>query len=191
MRFIIINLFYLVLTVIPLETWAQCAEKTQKSALIELFEQTQQEYFPELSDYEIRYREFSGKSYYFKTDFKRVTIPKSPYKRVYHLLINRKVYDCPPSQAALQAIMIHELTHIQDYVQMRGFELSLFLFSLIPRSQICQYERKTDENVLKMGHAQGLKEFREWIYPKLSKRALRIKRKMYYTPEEIDAWPNL
>ncbi len=146
-------------------------------------------YYPQLHDIRLEVRNFKSKNYYLKTNINVGTLLNKPEKRLYYIEINPKLLACAPTEKALEAILVHELKHIEDMATMRTGELLAFLFKYGTNKKfIIRYEHETDEKALGLGHAEGLKEYRHWIYAQLSEKSLAKKRATYYTPEEIDLW---
>jgi len=114
---------------------------------------------------------------------------KRPSKRTYLLQVNPLFYKNPPSESAIRAIFIHELTHVHDYVKMNFSKLTLFAFSYASnRNFRFKYERSTDKFALVRGGRDacvGLIEFRQWLYEQISPEDIEIKILMYLTPKEI------
>lgn len=145
--------------------------------------------FPKLSDKTIRIRVFHQSDSYFRTDVRKRDAFKSPKKRIYNLYYNPRFFDDPPSPEAIEAVLCHELVHLESYVDRSGFELlALATRYLTQDSFRIRYEKATDRGALERGHATGLKDFRTWIYEKLEGDELAKKRRTYLTPEEIDTW---
>lgn len=131
-----------------------------------------------LIDKNINIIEFTAKDYFLKAYPKKIL---NKNKRTYNIGINPALFKCPPSDRAMKAILAHELMHLKDYA-----EIPLAKFGWRYLFYTSQVERETDYRVLKMGYVNGLKEYREWIYPKLDGKKLKKKLKMYYRPDEIE-----
>lgn len=121
-----------------------------------------------------------------KTFFKLGHILKE--KRLYYLDINTKIYKCAPPENAIKAIWAHELQHISDYKDASSIELIKLGLKMIRKKTRSQYERATDFRTMERGHSEGLKEYRLWIYKRLTEKDLKIKKCYYYTPEEINRY---
>jgi hypothetical protein len=167
-----------------------CLYKTKKKEILSIVQQLISEHFPNLvedyKDNRIALREFENDSYFLKTFFKLGHILKD--KRVYYLDINKKLYDCAPPKNALIAILAHELKHIDDYKDANSMQLIKLGIKMARKKTRSQYERKTDYFVMEKGMAEGIREYRYWIYKKLSENALKKKKCYYYTPEEINQY---
>lgn len=99
----------------------------------------------------------------------------------------------PMPPAALAALLVHELGHVEDYVGMDSAELVSFAVWYAgqdPSSsdELAAYERGTDEKSLARGCADGLAVAREWIYARAEGDVLVDKLRNYDTPEDIAAW---
>ena len=85
-----------------------------------------------------------------------------------------------------RAIIAHELAHVAYYAN--GNRLRLFgLIRLASKGFRQRFEKRADVQALQRGYAQGLKQYRIWLYQHVSAAALKEKRRDYLTPEEIDA----
>jgi len=85
-----------------------------------------------------------------------------------------------------RAIIAHELAHVAYYAN--GNRLRLFgLIRLGSKGFRERFEKRADIEALQHGYAQGLKQYRIWLYQHVSAGALQEKKRDYLTPEEIDA----
>jgi hypothetical protein len=145
--------------------------------------------FPRLAERKVRITEFTSDDTFLQAQPKHVL--RSGKNRVYEIQVNPRLFDDPPSASALEAILVHELSHLNDYTYMNSFEIAdlglMYVQSGAPRG-VVRYERATDETAMRKGFASGIREYRQWLYGKVSGRALELKKKIYYTPEEIDAY---
>ena len=179
------------LMLISQTAWSQdrCSTSISKAEMRDLIEQIKNEHFPDLKDIDLQMKVLRSKAYFLQTFVKPTTIFRAPLKRTYGVQINEKVFECSPSHAAIKAILIHEIQHIQDYIGMGTFKFETFgIKYALNRKFRTRYERATDLAALKLGQAEGLKEYREWVYQWLNPRQLATKKRFYYTPEEIDQW---
>jgi hypothetical protein len=92
----------------------------------------------------------------------------------------------PPPARGVAAILAHELRHVADYVELGTLELAGFGLGYLVLDP-APYERQTDTWVVKLGCADGLKDYRVWNYARLDEEALAEKQRRYLTPDEIDA----
>ena len=151
------------------------------------------DHFPELENVPISFRSITPAktSYTFSVGVERYTYYQSPENRRYIINVNSAMVDQLSSEEVLNALLVHELFHIQDYMKTS----SSFLrkrdqkYSKDPGYRIA-YERITDLRTMKLGFAEGLKRYRKQLYENLSADQLTRIRKTYYTPEEIEAWLN-
>ncbi|MBL7716961.1 MAG: hypothetical protein JNL01_15970 [Bdellovibrionales bacterium] len=140
--------------------------------------------FPTLRGISIQLRVKREKGYFLMTD---IDAPlKSARKRKYFIEYNPDFFQgsVPLTQEALTAILAHELVHIRDYVE----RTSAGVATLLTLQSSRKYERSTDRETLKLGFADGLIAFRQWIYARLDADDLEIKKRNYLTPEEIKEW---
>jgi hypothetical protein len=145
--------------------------------------------FPQMKDLIIDLKTFNSDSYFFQANFPVKSIFSNPLKRKYQIEINPKLLNCPPSIEGLKAIMTHELKHIDDYLKLNRKDMTKFAIKFgLNKNYRAHYERETDIFALETNQKKGLKEFRQWVYQWLTPRELKIKKRFYLTPEEIDAW---
>ena len=112
-------------------------------------------------------------------------------KRVYVLKVNRKLYVDSPGDVALRGILIHELTHLNEYAHSSTFGLAGLGWDYAftdDNADVVKWERATDENALRLGYAEGVKAYRLWLYSRLTPERVAKKKRVYFTPEQIDAW---
>lgn len=168
--------------------WAgqECEPAITKENAEGLLQETRDRFFPELKSTRIRLDLFRSHAYFLQAQPIAKTLLKPRQHRRYHVQINQRLLDCPPSLDALQAIMVHELEHVVDYTHWNSARLLRhgirYSTSL---SQRIRYERATDQKVLLKGLHEGLAQYREWVYQWLTPKELAAKRKIYLTPEEI------
>lgn len=112
-------------------------------------------------------------------------------KRTYVLKINKKLYADSPGDLALRGILAHELTHLNEFAHSSTFDLAGIGWDYLwsdDNPGVVRWERATDENALRLGFAEGLKAYRTWLYAKLTPERAEKKKRIYYTPEQIDEW---
>ena len=148
--------------------------------------EVQNEYFLDLQSTTVKIILFKSDSYFLQATPHTASLFNKKKNQVYNISVNEKLLDCPPSQIARQAILIHELQHVRDYQSNNSLKIGWNGLKYISQKFRYAYERKTDEAVLRLGLHQGLSEYRKWVYQWLSPQQLEIKRKQYYTPEEIE-----
>jgi hypothetical protein len=166
-----------------------CSTPVTKEELVDKINEIKAQYFPELNQVELKLEILKSDAYFLQTCIHIPTALRAPLKRTYGIQVNENVFKCSPSSAAIKAILIHEISHINDYTKMSGGKLIRFALKYATNKKFrTRYERETDETALKGGQAQGLKEYRDWVYQWLSPKQLEIKKRYYYTPEEIDQW---
>lgn len=151
--------------------------------------------FPELlgakADGRIQYHSFHSDDYFVKTSFVSGYL-KASEQRVYSIDTNPKLFHTflpvlpRPSLRAVQGILAHELMHLIDYEAASTTALLKVLKDEVFNPN--DYERATDERAFERGYAQGISEYRKWLYGRLDEKALKTKKKRYYTPEEIEKW---
>lgn len=167
----------------------KCQDSIDESVIEKIVNQLVDEDFPELQDVKLVIKYFKSDAYYLATWIKPLHIFKKPSEREYILKINKSLFTCPPPPKALKAIMAHELQHIRDYTHMKAIKLLGLLKDMaLSKKKRAKYERATDESVMEMGYARGIKGYRLWIYPLLSPKDLETKKRFYWTPDEVDTW---
>jgi hypothetical protein len=144
--------------------------------------------FSLLKDMDIQLRFYNDDQYFFKTFLKPLHIFFKSEKRTYFIDINEKVFQCSPSPVALEAILAHELYHIKDYAEYKTKNFFSLLWKMAGKKRRSQYERHTDLRTLNAHekYADGLIEYRKWIYQRLDEKGLIKKKFFYLTPQEID-----
>jgi hypothetical protein len=135
----------------------------------------------------LQYTTISSDSVFFQANLDVTTIEEEPLERTYTLQYNPALFDDPPSQIAVGAILVHELRHVLDYTEMTSEELGAFAAWYITED-VSAYERETDEYALEQGCGEGLTAYREWLYETIPPEDLAEKQRNYYTPDEIREW---
>lgn len=163
-----------------------------------VFQDLIDEYFHALKNIEISIKYFDDDAYFFAAGTGNVL--KGKAKRKYSIKVSKAILDgrvCAPPPKAVRSIMAHELFHIQDYVEKGFFKMIGLGVKYLPlnRRARIKYERLTDKRVLELGYNKqdqdlidGLAEYRHWVYKPLNKRQLKVKKKMYFSPEDIENW---
>jgi hypothetical protein len=146
--------------------------------------------FGDLKNYNIELRSFKNDTsdYFFYTDVEKAW--KSSRFRTYVIYYNERILESELSPEALEAILVHELQHIEDYTQMNFFELAWLAFRyevLGSEDLIIEFERDTDRRVVEKGYGKGLIQYRKWLYKNLKAEEIELKKKTYLTPEEISS----
>jgi hypothetical protein len=146
-------------------------------------------HFPELQKIQIKIENFESDAYFLQANLKKKTIFKEAQKRTYVIEVNQKLYACPPSPEGLKAILVHEIQHINDYLNMSSVEvIGLAARYSTNKKFHTKYERDTDTKTLEKGFGKGLIDYRLWVYQWLGPKELKNKKRFYYTPEEIETW---
>lgn len=144
---------------------------------------------PALHNFAIETQTFASATDFLRSTVNQSTIFEIPERRTYQILVNPRLLAEPPSAAGLEAILVHELNHIKDYIRMDFTTLMAFAFRYV-LFPVTQYEHQTDEKALRQGRGCGLIEFRLWLYAHETESAAADKRRDYYTPGEIVSWMN-
>lgn len=141
-------------------------------------------HFPQLQDKTVELRPLTSKS-----DFFQARTFQRGGEKTFCVYANPRLFQDPPSERALRAILVHEISHLSSYQNKSGAEMAwLGLRYVLDAGFKRRFERKADRVALGFGHAHGLKEYREWLYPRIPPHAVAEKRRNYFTPEEISLW---
>ena len=104
--------------------------------------------------------------------------------------LNDAVLDDPPSTLALRAVLAHELAHSLDYRQRFDDDGAAGLAGLLPMlvwpPAEEEVERRTDVVAVARGHGAGLAAYRVWLSAHVDAAAAADKRRVYYSPLELD-----
>ena len=145
--------------------------------------------FPELSTVSLELRESHSEEYLFETDIVRSSLWMPGRPRGYLLYLSSRFDTSTLSARAQEAILAHELQHVLDYESWSLARLAFFYARYSWSADYRRnYERETDRRVLARGYADGLIEYRVWLYARLSPEQVERKRRDYLSPEEIRAW---
>ena len=150
-----------------------------------LVRQVRSSSFPELLNRHIRVQQFSGSPDYFQARF---SISRFlTFRRMnYVIRVNSAAALLAAPEEGKRAIIAHELAHVAYYANGKRLRL-LGLIRLASKGFREQFEKRADLEALQRGYAQGLKQYRIWLYQHVSAGVLQEKRRDYLTPEEIDA----
>jgi len=146
--------------------------------------------FPELSSLSIATVRFQSPSVFFMSSFDVVAALDDDEPLHLLLSMNDAVLDDPPSELAIRAVLAHELGHSLDFVRRRQRAGAAGLMSLVPAllwpPAEAEMERATDLIAVARGYGPGLQAYRAWLYGRLDKDAVAEKRRVYYSPLELD-----
>src|SRR5205085_11821184 len=104
----------------------------------------------------------------------------------YLVFVNASAFTRQAPEAALRAIIAHELAHILYFSQRNRLQL-FGLVRLATKGFTARFERWADLQAIARGYGAGLKEYRQWLYRNIPARSLEEKKRDYFSPEEIDA----
>lgn len=156
-------------------------------ALSTLLARAQAQVWPELDGVPLRLASAPMDGDYFVASLDLSTLDDPPRERDYRVNYNEAVFNDPPSHAAVGAILAHELAHVNDYTSLDTQEMTDFAL-WYAQADTAEYERATDLAAMERGCALGLIEYRLWLYAHVDEETLEEKRRVYWTPEEIEAW---
>lgn len=164
-----------------------CPRKTSREEFAQLIQYVQNKYFSnELQNIEISIEEFQSKNYFLQAKPEVGTLFNKRDKRRYFIMLNSSLYECSPSLTALEGILVHEFQHIVDYQQSALGKFIHFTKKYVLNKKFrANYEQETDMGAIFRGAGEGLIEFREWVYLRLSAKELKKKMEFYLSPVEI------
>ena len=141
--------------------------------------------FPFLLNKDIRVQEFESRSDYFQARFSVLRF-LTGRRMHYAIRVNSATALLVVPEEGKRAIIAHELAHVAYYAE--GNRLRLFgLTRLASKGFRERFEKRADLDALRRGYAQGLKQYRVWLYEHVTGSVLKEKKRDYLTPEEIDA----
>lgn len=154
-----------------------------------LVQEVKETYFPVLKDVRLTFSTFSSDAYFLQAQPIVISLFGQRSKRRYQVQLNLKLLECPPTVNALEAILVHELEHVVDYLPMSTTKVAAHGLRYVLNKKFKRhYERSTDCKVLDLGLHQGLSDYRKWVYQWLDPDQLQTKRLLYLTPEEIEVF---
>jgi hypothetical protein len=163
-----------------------CHPPMSLTSFNEILWRTKDAYFPELKNEKIILKTFRSDAYFLQAQPEIKTLIGKRNLRVYSVQLNLKLLDCPPSNDALEAILVHELEHVKDYTKWSAAKIAKHGFYYASSLDFKKkYERQTDKKTLEKGLHLGLAGYRDWVYQWLTPKDLKRKRFIYLTPEEI------
>ncbi|MDX6769293.1 MAG: hypothetical protein SF051_07160 [Elusimicrobiota bacterium] len=114
---------------------------------------------------------------------------RAPASRRYLVRLNERLCGDPPPAAALDALILHELAHVEDYSRRSAFSLLRLGWSYLrdDESAVAAHERAMDDAVVEAGGAGGLLMYRRWMLERVTPEAAARKRRVYRMPEELAA----
>ncbi len=155
-------------------------ERTQK-LVAEIIEKS----YPELKDKRIEIKSFASKSDYFQSRFSFGRF--LTFRRMnYIIYVNPKVYELNAPENGVRAILAHEIGHILYYSRKNRVQL-LGLVNLSTKGFTQKFERRTDLEAIRRGYGEGLIAYRTWLYENIPMKSVDVKKRNYFTPEEISA----
>ncbi|MFT6817913.1 MAG: hypothetical protein ACJATT_001724 [Myxococcota bacterium] len=163
------------------------APPTNEADLEALMQEVRLELFPQLASIPLDLVELDSETDYFQANLDFGTVSDPPFERDYRVLYNPSLFEDGPTQPAIAAILAHEMTHILDYTEMESSELVEFGI-WYATSDTAEYERQTDESAMWLGCAEGLIDYRLWLYDNIPADAVEDKERTYFTPDEIREW---
>ncbi|MBY0517568.1 MAG: hypothetical protein K2P81_11695 [Bacteriovoracaceae bacterium] len=190
----LIKIFHILIFLAPFALHARtegvtCYPSITDKEFDNLVTETKISYFPQLLNLSISIKKFNSDAYYLQASPDYKSLVKKKASRKYFIEINTKLLNCPPSMESLEAILVHEFEHLNDYNKMSSVTIADLGIKYATNKKFrTRYERKTDEKALKKGIGHGLIGYRNWIYSRLTPKQLATKKRYYFTPEEIEEW---
>jgi hypothetical protein len=130
-------------------------------------------------------KRFRSDSDYFRTSFSATRFATGVKMR-YFVLVNPEWRTQGAPIEGVQAILAHELAHVEDLAGEKRIRL-FGLAGLLSETRTARFERRADLNAVARGYGSGLKTYRAWLYNHVPAEKLAEKRRDYFSPEEIDA----
>jgi hypothetical protein len=131
--------------------------------------------FPRLTNTDVRLRTFHSQSDYFQARFSILHFFFARRMQYVVRVNGRPVIRTAPAGGD-RAILAHELAHVQYYVS--GNRIHLFaLIRLGNARHRRKFERQADLEAIQLGYAQGLKNYRLWLYQHVSAKAFFEKKR--------------
>jgi hypothetical protein len=141
--------------------------------------------YPEITRVRMKLGTFHSRNDFFRIRFSILRF-LLPVPMQYSVQVNPDFFTKQPPAEGMCAILAHELAHVVSLSQ--GNRLRrLGLVKLISGSYTAAFERKTDLEAIHRGYADGLKQYRAWVYLNIPADKVAEKRRRYFSPEEIDA----
>jgi hypothetical protein len=141
--------------------------------------------FPNLVGIDIRLKRFQSDADYFRTSFSAARFIAGVKMR-YFVLVNPEWRSRGAPVEGVQAILAHELAHVDDLT--RGKRIRLFgLMGLVSKTRTARFERRADLIAVARDYGSGLKAYRAWLFNHVPPEKLAEKQRDYFSPEEIDA----
>jgi hypothetical protein len=140
---------------------------------------------PNLVGIDIRLKRFQSDADYFRTSFSAARFIAGVKMR-YFVLVNPEWRSRGAPVEGVQAILAHELAHVDDLT--RGKRIRLFgLMGLVSKTRTARFERRADLIAVARDYGSGLKAYRAWLFNHVPPEKLAEKQRDYFSPEEIDA----
>lgn len=178
--FLAVSLGLLLNLFLPLK--AHALEAGNKSSLIQLhLTQVREQSFPELKDLSIQVGQFQEADSFFQSWLDIGQLLQG--KWVYQIDVNPRFLELNCPDAALDAVLAHELSHTLDYHRGGMAGIVGILWQLLWQPAV--YERHTDLQAISKGYGPGLIQYRQWQYQHLTSEQIIRKKINYYSPEEI------
>ena len=140
--------------------------------------------FPELAHRDVAVARFRSVSDYFQARFSMWRFLIGAKKR-YIVRVNSGPEILSAPEESRRAIVAHELAHVAYYAKGNRIRL-LGMARFSSQGFREKFEKAADLEAIRRGYAQGLKQYRVWLYDHVPAAALPEKKRDYFTPVEID-----
>ena len=141
--------------------------------------------FLDLENIDLRVHNFHSQADYFRTRF---SVPRFLFLKPmrYFIEVNPELFSQQAPSDGVCAVLVHELSHVVSLNH--GNRIRRFsLIRLLSTRYTARFERRTDLEAIRRGYGDGLKSYRTWVYTHIPTSALPIKRRNYFSPEEVEA----
>lgn len=140
--------------------------------------------YPELVNTNIKIKTFQSKTDYFKARFSFTNF--LTFQKIQTIIfVNPLVFEKNAPENGIRAILAHELAHALYYQGKNRLQL-FGLVKLLNGESSAKFERGADLVAIFRGYGKGLIEYREWLYTNIPPQNIAIKKRNYFTPEEIN-----
>jgi hypothetical protein len=139
--------------------------------------------FPNIKGHKLHVKTLDSKDSFFQA---RYSIWRyTTFQPMRHLVyVNPKAFELDLSENAFEAVLAHELAHVDYYTRKNRAQL-LGLIRLANPSARIGFERKADLLAISKGYGEGLVEYRTWLYKNTAQKNVSAKKRVYFSPDEI------
>lgn len=163
------------------------AQDNDRESVIEktqiLLDEIVEKSYPELKETKIKVKTFKSQKNYFKArfTFSRFLTFRKMQTIVF---VNPLVFERNAPAEGIRAILAHELAHALYYKEKNRLKL-LGLVNLIDNGFEAKFERNADLVAVYRGYGECLIIYRNWLYQNVPADDLKVKKRNYFTPDEL------